>query len=55
MIVGKNGKRTEVLDENGMYVYKMKIKRKGQDDMDIGVVSRQDTEGFCSDEIEDPF
>ena len=55
VIVGKNGKRTEVLDENGMYVYKMKIKKKGKDDMDIGVVNKQDTEGVYSDEIEDPF
>ena len=55
MIVGKTGKRTEVLDENGMYVYKMKIKKKGKDDMDIGVVNTRDTEGVCSDGIEDPF
>ena len=55
VIVGKNGKRTEVLDENGMYVFKMKMKKKGKDDMDIGVVNKRDTEGVCSDEIEDPF
>ena len=63
MIVGKNGKRTEVLDENGMYVYNMKIKKKGKDDMDIGVVNKQNTEGVCSDvnssqfrdTIDDPF
>ena len=55
VIVGKNGKRTEVLDENGMYVYKMKIKKEGKDDMDIGVVNKQNTEGVCSDVIEDPF
>ena len=33
----------------------MEIKKKGKDDMDIGVVSEQDTEAVYSDEIEDPF
>ena len=39
MIVGKNGRRTEIKDEEGMYVYEMKIK-KGKNDMDLGTVNK---------------
>ena len=52
-IVGKNGRKTEIQDENGMYVYKMKIKRKkGPNDMDIGNVKTVTDE---HDDLEDPF
>ena len=53
IIVGKNGRKTEIQDENGMYVYKMKIKRKkGPNDMDIGNVKTVTDE---HDDLEDPF
>ena len=38
VIVSKTGKRSEIVDKDGMYVYKMKIKRKKVDDMDVGAV-----------------
>jgi hypothetical protein len=28
MIVGKNGKRSEIVDQDGMYVYKLKVKKR---------------------------
>ena len=56
MIVDKNGRRTEVLDENGMYVYKMKIKKKGKDDMDLGTVDkREDREEEEESDDDDVF
>ena len=57
MIVGRNGRRTEIKDEDGMYVYKMKIK-KGKNDMDLGTVNsgKNNTESRGVDySIEDPF
>jgi hypothetical protein len=55
MIVFKNGRRTEVLDENGMYVYKNENKEEGKDDMDLGAVNnRKDREEEESD-VDDPF
>ena len=57
MIVGKNGRRTEIKDEDGMYVYKMKIK-KGKNDMDLGTVNKgsNDKEHLGVDySVEDPF
>ena len=55
MIVDKNGRRTEVLDENGMYVYKMKIKRKGKDDMDLGTVNNKEETKENGSDDEDVF
>jgi hypothetical protein len=56
MIVDKNGRRTEVLDENGMHVYNMKIKKKGKDDMDLGTVNnREEDEEEEEDDADDPF
>ena len=55
MIVDKNGRRTEVLDENGMYVYKMKIKKKGKDDMELGAVNNKEVKEEEEDEDDDLF
>ena len=57
MIVGKGGKRTEIKDEDGMYVYKMRIK-KGKNDMDLGNVNSARSSTDCAGvdySIEDPF
>ena len=57
MIVGKNGKRSEIKDEDGVYVFKMKIK-KGKNDMDLGNVNKgkDDAQSAGVDySIEDPF
>ena len=57
MIVAKNGRRTEIKDEDGMYIHKMKIK-KGKDDMDLGNVNsgRDRTNRSEVDySIDDPF
>ena len=57
MIVGKSGKRTEIKDEDGMYVYKMRIK-KGKNDMDLGNVNSGKGATDCAGvdySIEDPF
>ena len=50
-----NGSRTEVLDENGMYVYKMKVKRKGKDDMDLGTVNNREEAKEDGSDDEDVF
>ena len=55
MIVDKSGRRTEVLDENGMYVYKMKIKKKGKDDMDLGTVNNKEEAKENESDDEDVF
>jgi len=62
MIVAKNGRRTEIKDEDGMYVYKMKIKAntgtKGKNDMDIGAVNKgkKDEDEYGVDySTNDPF
>jgi hypothetical protein len=56
MIVGKNGKRSEIVDQDGMYVYKLKVKKKKRDDMDIGNVTNEEVQcGTCGDDMEDPF
>ena len=55
MIVGRNGKKTEIKDENGMYVYKMKIKKKGKNDMDLGTVNARKSNEASDNEIDDPF
>ena len=57
MIVGKGGQRTEIKDEDGMYVYKMRIK-KGKNDMDLGNVNSGRNSTNCAGvdySIEDPF
>ena len=57
MIVGKNGKKSEIKDEDGVYVFKMKIK-KGKNDMDLGNVNKgkDDAQSTGVDySIEDPF
>jgi hypothetical protein len=57
MIVEKGGKRTEIKDEDGMYVYKMRIK-KGKNDMDLGNVNSEGNSTDCAGvdySIEDPF
>ena len=62
MIVAKNGRRTEIKDEDGMYIYKMKIKAnmgtKGKNDMDIGAVNKgkNDKDEYGVDySTDDPF
>ena len=57
MIVGKGGQRTEIKDEDGMYVYKMRIK-KGKNDMDLGNVNSGRNSTNCAGvdySVEDPF
>ena len=59
MIVAKNGRRTEIKDEKGMYVYKMRIKSnfgpKGKNDMDIGAVNKGKNDYEVDYSIDDPF
>jgi hypothetical protein len=55
MIADKNGRRTEVLDESGMYVYKMGVKKKGKDDMDLGTVTIREDEEEEEDDADAPF
>ena len=55
MIVGRNGKKTEIKDENGMYVYKMKIKKMGKNDMDLGTINARKSNEASDNEIDDPF
>ena len=57
MIVWKNGRRTEIKDEDGMYVYKMKIK-KGKNDIDLVNVNSGKGKTNCTGvdySIDDPF
>ena len=64
VIIGKNGKKSAIIDKDGMYVYPIKIKRKrGKDDMDVGTVTIKTAEdhhnecGICGDDIDEwtPF
>ena len=55
MIVSRSGKRTEIKDENGMYTYKMRIQKKGKNDMDIGAVKTNEKNNTPCDALDDPF
>ena len=55
VIIGKNGKKSAIIDKDGMYVYPIKIKRKRKDDMDVGVVEAECS--TCNEEMDEwtPF
>ena len=55
VIVGKNGKKSEIVDKDGMYVYPMKIKRKKKDAMDVGSINIKSVEDHLNEDSEDEW